>query len=95
MKSEGRYSTKIKLDDKHVRSALLRFSIRNTHCDNKQDIGRADEGDNDQLKKLVLGVKNLISKDQAPELYVLITQCVPESIVRDSRIRAVISKTFR
>jgi hypothetical protein len=33
------------------------FTIRNTDCHDKQDIGRADEGDNDKLIKLVLGVK--------------------------------------
>jgi hypothetical protein len=38
------------------------FSFRNTHCDDKQDIRRADESDNDNLIKLVLGVKILFRK---------------------------------
>ncbi len=30
------------------------FTIRNTHCDEKQDIGLADEGDNDKLIEIKL-----------------------------------------
>ncbi len=64
-----RSGMKVNWDYKDVRSVLLRYSIRNTDYDDKQDIGWADEGDSDKLIKLVLGVK-IFERLLAPTLYV-------------------------